>query len=70
MREVLSILTGLLVHKSAPDLAEFHRNYHTDRVLARLRDIAKEPLWFLPSIVGFGPCHGGRYCQRPCSVTG
>jgi hypothetical protein len=67
VREVLTILTGLVVSKCAPELAEYRRKYHTDRVLTRLRDIAKEHLRFLPPIVGFGPRHGGRYCPRPCS---
>ena len=59
VREVLTILTGLLVSKCAPELAEFRRKYHTDRVLTRLRDIAEEHLCSLPPIIGFGPrCRG------------
>jgi len=62
VREVLTIMAGLLATACAPALAEFRRKYHTDRVLPRLRDIAGEYLCSLPPIVGFGPRLHGRYC--------
>jgi hypothetical protein len=67
VQETLTILAGLLVSKCVPELAEFRRKYHTDRVLTSLRDIAKEHLPSLPPIVGFGPRLHGRYCPSPSS---
>jgi hypothetical protein len=62
VREVLTIVAGLLVSRCAPELADFRRKYQTDHVLIRLRKIAEEHLPFLPPIVGFGARIGGRYC--------
>lgn len=67
VREVLTILAGLLVTKCAPQLEEFRKKYHADRVLVLLREIAEEHLPALPPIVGFGPRLRGRYSPLPCS---
>lgn len=61
VREVLTILVGLLVSECAPDLESFRREFGTDRVLTSLRAIALAHLPSLPPIVGFGPRLGGRY---------
>jgi len=64
VRQVLTILVGLLVSNCAPELAEFRKKYATDRVLTELRELAKEHLAALPPIVGFGPRCGRRYWQK------
>jgi hypothetical protein len=67
VREVLTILAGLLVSKCAPELESFRKTYNTDSVLIRLRALAEEYLPSLPPIVGFGPRLGGRYCPLTSS---
>ncbi len=67
VREVLTILAGLLVTKCAPELEEFRKKYQANRVLTGLREIAEEHLPALPPIVGFGPRLRDRYCSLPCS---
>lgn len=61
VREILTILTGLLVTGCAPELASFRQKHTTNSVLTRLRELAEEYLCSLPPIVGFGPRPGGRY---------
>jgi hypothetical protein len=63
VREVLTILVGLLVTECAPVLESFRLKFGTDRVLTSLREIALAHLASLPPIVGFGPRLGGRYCH-------
>lgn len=67
VKEVLTIIAGLLLPGCPPVLASFRQKYATDRVLVRLRDIAENHLFSLPPIVGFGPRSQRRYCQPPLS---
>lgn len=61
VKELLTILVGLLVSECAPDLESFRLKFGTDRVLTSLREIVEAHLPSLPPIVGFGPRLGGRY---------
>lgn len=61
VREILTILAGLLVTGCAPELASFRQKYTTNSVLTRLRELAKEYLCSLPPIVGFGARPNSRY---------
>lgn len=61
VREILTILVGLLVTECAPDLKSFRVKLGTNRILTSLRQIVEEYLLSLPPIVGFGPRLGGRY---------
>lgn len=61
--EILTILTGLLVTGSPPDLKSYRRVYNIQNVLTGLRDIAEEYLQSLPPIIGFGPRSNERYCH-------
>ncbi len=63
VRQILTILTGLLATGCAPELHAFRQKYATTRVLVGLREIAEAQLASLPPIVGFGPRPGGRYCR-------
>lgn len=64
VRQILTILAGLLATGCAPDLQAFQQKYATTGVLTNLRRIAEAQLACLPPIVGFGPRLGGRYCCR------
>jgi len=64
VKEVLTILVGLLATECAPDLESFRRKFSSDRILVKLRDIAREFLAALPPVVGFGPRLCGRYRHR------
>lgn len=63
VREILTILAGLLATECAPELVSFRMKFGTDRILTNLRQIAEEQLPSLPPIVGFGPRLGERYCH-------
>jgi hypothetical protein len=64
VRDVLTILAGLLVTRCKPDLPSFCKKFDTANVLTRLRDIAGDHLQSLPPIVGFGPRFAHRYCHN------
>ena len=67
VKEILTILTGLLATECSPELSSYRDVHNTKNVLIGLRDIAGEYLQSLPPIVGFGPRSCGRYCHLSSS---
>ena len=67
VKEILTILSGLLVTECPPELSSYRQVYNTKSVLTGLRDIAGEYLQSLPPVVGFGPRSDGRYCHASSS---
>ncbi len=63
VKEILTILTGLLATKCSPELSSYRDVYNIKNVLTGLRDIAGAYLQSLPPIVGFGSRFRGRYCH-------
>ncbi len=63
VREILTILTGLLSVECPPELMTFREKYSVEKVLTHLRVLGQEYLHSLPPIVGFGSRHQDRYCS-------
>jgi hypothetical protein len=63
VKAALTILAGLLVTECAPDLESFRKKIGANRVLSKLREMAREYLPSMPPVVGFGPRLDKRYCH-------